>query len=143
MTRETQKESHTEEQDTEPPSQLPQQEEDVSRKLYVTKAGEKYHLKSSCDTLRGRRSYERKACEACKEQSQRILTLNPNGRQAQSASQLGFINDNEEYHHEERQRWKSHRRKGKRPICLACENEELTLLWARNRTPTGRTQSNS
>jgi hypothetical protein len=40
-----------EEEDPEPPVQNPQQEEEASKKLCVTKAGEKYHLKRHCDTL--------------------------------------------------------------------------------------------
>ena len=117
----------------EPP--LPQQEiQDEGRKIYVTKSGEKYHLSRRCDTLKAYRSYERRACEFCKERTRQILTLNPNGRQSQSESELTFIHENEEYHHQGCTRLQGYRRKGTRPICKVCEDEELTLLWARNRT---------
>ena len=56
-----------------PPSQ---EGEEEGRKIYVTKSGEKYHLNRRCESLKGYRSYDRKACEICKERTQRILTLN-------------------------------------------------------------------
>ena len=108
----------------------------------MTKAGEKYHLNRGRDSLRGYRSYGRKACEVCKERTQRTLTFNPNGRRPQSETELGFIYENEEYHDEGCTRWTSQRRKGKRPVRKVCEDEELTFLWARNRTPTGRVSRN-
>ena len=108
--------TQTEESREETAIQNPIQEgEEEKRKIYVTKAGEKYHLNRGCDPLRGYRSYERKACEVCKERTQRTLTFNPNGRRPQSETELGFIHENEEYHDEGRTRWTSQRRKGKRP----------------------------
>ena len=54
----------------EEPLPPPQEAEDEERKIYVTKSGEKYHLNRRCDSLKGYRSYERKACEICKERTQ-------------------------------------------------------------------------
>jgi hypothetical protein len=125
------------------PLPTPQEIQDEGRKIYVTKSGEKYHLSQGRKTLRGYRSYERKACEVCKERTQRTLTFNPNGRRPQSATELGFIHENEEYHDEGCTRLTSQRRKGKRPICKICEDEEFTLLWARNRQPAGRESRSS
>ena len=50
----------------EEPLPPPQEAEYEGRKIYVTKSGEKYNLNRRCDTLKGYRSYERKACEVCK-----------------------------------------------------------------------------
>jgi len=67
---------------------------DEGRTIYVTKAGEKCHLKR-CDSLTGHRSYERRACKICRERTQQILTLNPNARQSRSESELTFVHENE------------------------------------------------
>ena len=115
-----------------------QEAEDEGRKIYVTKSGEKYHLSQGCKTLRGHRSYERKACETCRERSQRILTISAYGSPNQKETEIMFVRDNELYHDKECTRMRSIRRKGTRPICLACESEERTLLYARNRTQAGR-----
>ena len=40
-----------------PPPEVVQE----GRKIYVTKTGIKYHLTQSCDTLKGYRSYEKRA----------------------------------------------------------------------------------
>jgi hypothetical protein len=70
--------TQTEVQQEEPITQTQTQEEDQEgRKIFVTKSGEKHHLNRGCDSLKGYRSYERRACEICKERRQRILPLNP------------------------------------------------------------------
>ena len=94
----------------------------------------KYHLSQGCDTLRGCRSYERKACEVCKQRTEQILTISTYGSPPQSETELTFVHENEVYHDKDCVRMRNTRRKGSRPICLVCESEERTLLYARNRT---------
>ena len=110
----------------------PQQQEvpDEGRKMYVTKSGEKYHLSQGCDTLRGYRSYERKACEVCKQRTEQILTISTYGSPPQSETELTFVHENEVYHDKDCVRMRTTRRKQSRPICLVCESEERTLLYA-------------
>jgi len=68
----------TEAQTTEVPSfsTSTSREEEVGRKIFVTKSGEKYHLDRRCRTLRGYRSYEKEPCTSCKESPQRVLIFN-------------------------------------------------------------------
>ena len=122
----------------EPVPPPPQEVADEGRKIYVTKSGEKYHLSQGCDTLRGYRSYERKACEVCKQRTEQILTISTYGSPPQRETELTFVHENELYHDKDCVRMRHIRRKGNRPIFLACESEERTLLYARNRAQTGR-----
>ena len=119
----------------EPP---PQEIQDEGRKIYMTKSGEKYHLSQGCDTLREYRSYERKACEVCRQRTEQILTISTYGSPPQSETELTFVHENEVYHDKDCVRMRNTRRKGSRPICLVCESEERTLLYASNRAQTGR-----
>jgi hypothetical protein len=68
------------------------------RKIYVTKSGEKYHLSQGCETLRGYRSYERKACEVCRQRTEQIRTISIYGSPNQRETELMFVQDNELYH---------------------------------------------
>lgn len=102
----------------------PQEIQDEGRKIYVTKSSEKYHLSQGCETPRGYRSYERKACEICRERSQRILTISTYASPNQRETELIFAQENEFYHYKECTRMRSIRRKETRPICLVCESEE-------------------
>ena len=129
--------NHEEDQEAMIPNQEIQQEEAVERaipaeairdeqippiqvgeeegwKIYVTKSGERYHLNRRCDSFKGNRSYERKACEICKERTQRILTLDSYESRSQSESELTFMEENEDYHDAGWIRLRSLRRKGKK-----------------------------
>jgi hypothetical protein len=99
------------------------------RKIYVTKTGIKYHLTQSCDTLKGYRSYEKRACERCSERTQEILNINPNGSPPQSETELMFVYADESYHHKDCEVIRHNRRKGSKPICYPCESQERMFLW--------------
>jgi RNA polymerase subunit RPABC4/transcription elongation factor Spt4 len=115
----------------EPVRPPPPEDEQEGRKIYVTKAGQRYHLNQGCETLRGYRSYEKRACERCTEITQSVLTIDPNQSPPQSETELTFVYENENYHHKKCDRIRHTRRKGSKPICLVCESEERMLLWNR------------
>ena len=142
--REVSEENQVEEQATEitreEPSEEPQvnptseEEEREGRKVYITKAAEKYHLSQGCKS-----SYERKACNNCQERTTQTLTFNEGAPRTQSRTLIGFIKHEELYHDESCIRYRNQRRNmEQRPVCKVCEDEERTTLWARNRQPTGR-----
>ena len=146
--------NHEKDQEVIQDQESPQEEAEVERPAEVvredheppppqeiqdkTKSSEKYHPSQGCETLRGYRSYERKACEVCRRRTEQILTISIYGSPNQRETELMLIQDNEEHHDKECVRLRTIRRKGTRPICLACEGEERTLLYARNRAQTGR-----
>jgi hypothetical protein len=113
----------------EPVQPPPQEVAHEGRKIYVTKTGIKYHLNQRCDTLRGYRSYEKRACERCTERTQEILMINPNGSPPQSETELTFVYADEHYHHQDCEVIRHTRRKGSKPICYPCESEERMSLW--------------
>ena len=115
----------------EPARPPPQEVAHEGRKIYVTKTGQKYHLNQRCETLRGYRSYEKRACERCTESMQEILMINPNGSPPQSETELTFVYANENYHHKDCEVIRHTRRKGSKPICYVCESEERMFLWNR------------
>ena len=124
-----QKEATPEEQTPEvPPSE-------DARKLYVTRFGEKYHLKRNCQGLQSYHSYEKKVGPCCQEATQRVLTFNQSQPTPQSETELSF-GTTEYYHHKERRQFYGQRRD--RPVCIYCEDEERVLNYARNRIPAQR-----
>ena len=116
--------------------QIPTQEEEVVNRMYVTKAGEKYHLNRGRRALKGYSSFEKRPCRfvhQSREQTKRILVFNQSQPTPQEETELAFA-DNDEYHHKDCLRWRT---KVKiRPVCVVCEDEERALNYARNRMPT-------
>ena len=113
----------------EPDRPPPQEVVHEGRKICVTKTGQKYHLNQRCETLRGYRSYEKKACERCIENTQRVLTIDPNRSPPQSETELIFMYGHGNYHHKDCEVVRNIRRKGKKPICYPCKSEERMFLW--------------
>ena len=113
----------------EPVQPPPQEVVQEGRKIYVTKTGIKYHLNQRCDTLKGYRSYEKRACDRFSERTQEILNINPNGSPPQSETELMFVYADESYHHKDCEVIRHNRRKGNKPICYPCESQERMFLW--------------
>ena len=103
----------------------------------MTKGGEKYHLDQGRNTFKGYTSYGKTPCNFCKDRTKQILVFRVSQPTPQSETELAFVRDNDEYHHEGCLHWRNHRRfKGTRPVRKVCKDEERLMIYARNRSST-------